>query len=207
MKNPWLFRAWHLLVGWGSVGVIYTLTDHLQGPGRIITPSAIDRVITFSPHAIWLYLSFFIVIPVGYLLAPLERVRWLSLAMRLTALGAGFVYLVWPTTLAYPLDPGTSLSSTMLLALIQVDSAQNCLPSLHMALMVLAVWAIGAAKRPLITWVCAIWVVAIGFSILQLHRHLLIDIVSGALLALVAGRLGERFERARPAIFKEARND
>jgi membrane-associated phospholipid phosphatase len=207
MNNSWVFRAWHLLVGWGGVGVIYTLTDHLQGPGRLITPSLIDRLIAFNPHAIWLYLSFFIVIPMGYALAPIERVRWLSLAMRLTALGAGTVYLVWPTTLVYPLDTGTTLSSTALAALTWVDSAQNCLPSLHMALMVLAVWAIHAARRPLITCGAVLWVAAIAFSILQLRRHLLIDVLSGALLALLAGRLAERLQRARTVELKAAGND
>lgn len=207
MNTPWWFRAWHLLLGWGSVGVMYTLTDHLQGPGRIITPSAIDRLIAFSPHAIWLYLSFFILIPMGYLLAPVERLRWLSTAMRLTALGAGVVYLWWPTTLVYPLDTGTTLSSALLAALTWVDSAQNCLPSLHMALMVLAVWAIRAGRRPWVTWGFVLWMAAIAFSVLQLRRHLLIDVLSGAALALLAGHLAERLQRPHATSLQEAGND
>lgn len=179
-------RLWQMLLGWGCVGLVYNLTDRFQGAGTLISPSLIDRLIPFSPHAIWLYLSFFIMIPLAYLLAPLERVKPLARAMQLTAIGAGAVYLAWPTTMAYPLDHGTTLSSAVLGALAQFDSKQNCLPSLHMALTVLAVWAVGDTRHTLRTALFIVWAVAIGFSILQLRRHLLIDLVSGALLALVA---------------------
>lgn len=56
MKNT-LFRLGHMLLGWGTVGVVYSLTDRLQGAGTLLPPSALDRAIPFSPTAIWLYLS------------------------------------------------------------------------------------------------------------------------------------------------------
>lgn len=192
MNTPLFQRLWQMLLGWGSVGVVYNLSDRLQGAGTVISPSLIDRLIPFSPHAIWLYLSFFLLIPAAYLLAPMERVKGLARAMQLTALGAGVVYLAWPTTMVYPLDQGTSLSSTLLSALAQVDSRQNCLPSLHMALTVLAVWALGDARHKVRTAFFIVWALAIGFSILQLRRHLLVDLVSGALLAWMAGWLVQR---------------
>ncbi|MDU8608047.1 phosphatase PAP2 family protein [Pseudomonas syringae group sp. 247E2] len=202
MSNPLLFRLWQMLLGWGSVGLIYTLTDHLQSPGQIMTPSSFDQMIAFTPHAIWLYLSFFIVVPLGYLMTPLDRVRWLSRAMRLTAVGAGTVYMVWPTTMVYPVDEGTTLSSALLAALTYVDSAQNCLPSLHMALMVLAVWGISAARPTVRTAVFVFWVATIAYSILQLRRHLFVDVVSGAVLALVAGWLIDALAQRRQIALK-----
>ncbi|WP_434772553.1 phosphatase PAP2 family protein [Pseudomonas entomophila] len=203
MNTPVMFRLWQMLLGWGSVGLVYTLTDHWQGAGRIMQPSSLDRMVAFTPHAIWLYLSFFLVVPLGYCLTPLHRVRWLSRAMRLTALGAGLVYLAWPTTMVYPVDAGATFSSTLLAALIAVDSTNNCLPSLHMALMVLAVWGIGTAGRTRRTLFFLVWVVAIAYSILQLRRHLFIDVVSGAALALAAGWLSQAFDRTRRAVPQE----
>jgi len=185
-------RWWYMLLGWGTVGFVYNLTDRLQGPGTVILPSLIDRLIPFTPHAIWLYLSFFLLIPLAYLFAPMERVKVLAKAMQLTALGAGVVYVAWPTTMVYPIDHGTTLSSAVLSVLAQVDSRQNCMPSLHMALTVLAVWAVGDGKQKVRTAFFVIWAIAIGFSILQLRRHLLIDLVSGALWALVAVWLAQR---------------
>lgn len=201
MKNA-LFRLWQMLLGWGTVGIVYNLTDRLQGAGTLLPPSALDRAIPFSPSAIWLYLSFFLIVPAGYLLAPLQRIKWLTLAMQLTALGAGAVYLLWPTTMAYPQNDGVGISAQLLAALIQVDSPQNCLPSLHMALTVLAVWALSDGERKMRTALWMLWGVAIAFSILQLRRHLFVDLAGGVLLALFAGWLALRMQTLRGRVVK-----
>lgn len=184
-----LYRTGQLLLGWGFVGVIYQLTDSLQGSGQVITPSWIDNRISFSASAIWAYLSFFLIIPAGYFLAPLKTVRWLTRSMQLAAVGAGLVYLLWPTTIVTPLDSGQGIESMLLKQLVAVDSAQNCFPSLHIALTLLAVWAIAKSRRHWMTLVFILWGSAIAFSILQLKRHLFIDLVGGVVLALGAGLL------------------
>ena len=181
-------RLWCLLSGWGAVGVVYNLTDAFQRPGTVLSPSVIDQMVTFNPAGIWLYLSFFLIIPLAYLTCPPGRLYWLRNAMVVTALFCGAVYLLWPTTLIYPMfTPDASLSARMLTRLIQVDSAQNCLPSLHMALTLLAVWAMSRREHPLRTGMYGLWYLAIGFSILQLRRHLLVDLLSGTALALCVG--------------------
>ncbi|HFK4648371.1 TPA: phosphatase PAP2 family protein [Serratia marcescens] len=197
-----LFRLGNMLLGWGTVGVVYSLTDRLQGAGTLLPPSALDRAIPFNPAAIWLYLSFFLIVPAGYLLAPLQRIKWLTLAMQLTALGAGVVYLLWPTTMAYPQNEGVGISAQLLAALTQVDSPQNCLPSLHMALTVLAVWALSDGEHKVRTALWMLWGVAIAFSILQLRRHLFVDLAGGALLALFAGWLALRIKVLRRRVVK-----
>lgn len=185
------FRSGHMLLGWGLVGIVYNLSDRLQGGGQVITPSWIDNQIPFSSSAIWLYLSFFLIIPLGYFLAPINAVRWLARAMQISALGAGAIYLGWPTTLHYPVDAGQGISAQFLAALTVVDSAQNCLPSLHITLTILAVWAISKGKHFLRTLVFILWGVAIAFSILQLKRHLFVDLVGGMVLAFVGGMLAQ----------------
>lgn len=57
-----LRRLKQMLFGWGTVGVIYNFSDRLQGEGCQLTPSVIDNLIPFSPSAVWLYLSFFLVV-------------------------------------------------------------------------------------------------------------------------------------------------
>lgn len=187
--NSGFYRAGQLLLGWGVVGVIYHLTDNLQGAGQVITPSWIDNLIPFSTSAIWAYLSFFLIVPAGYFLAPLTAVRWLTRSMQLTAVGAGIVYLLWPTTLVTPPDIGQGIESMLLKQLISVDSAQNCFPSLHVALTFLAVWAIARSRQHLLTLAFILWGGVIAFSILQLKRHLFIDLIGGVVLALGAGML------------------
>lgn len=192
--NGFALRSKYLLLGWGTVGIIYSLCDHLQGQGHTLTPLPIDGWIPFSPAAVWLYLSFFLLIPAGYFFTPRARLPWLARSMQLSALGAGAVYLLWPTTLLYPSFTGSGLSSQLLNGLIAVDSSQNCFPSLHAALTILAVWAIARKGKILVTVASALWALAIAFSILQLRRHLFIDIVGGALLAGVCGWLAAYLE-------------
>jgi membrane-associated phospholipid phosphatase len=182
-------RLWQMLLGWGFVGVVYQFASYLQGTGDILPPGYIDELIPFSANGIWCYLSFFIIIPLAYLTCPVERLRWLRYTMQLTALIAGIVYLWWPTTMLYPLFTPHTLSERLLALLARIDQAQNCLPSLHMALTLLAVSALYRRNMPLKSAGYLLWCVAIGFSILQLRRHLFIDLLSGAALAGMVGTL------------------
>lgn len=193
--NRLFYRAGQMLLGWGGVGVIYHLSDRLQGTGNVIAPSWGDSLIPYSTSGIWLYLSFFFIVPLGYFLAPQGAVRWLTTAMLIAALGAGGVYLLYPTTLVYPEVTGTSLSSQVLAALTKVDSAQNCFPSLHITLTILSVWAIAKSRCFFTTLVFVFWGIAIAYSILQVRRHLFIDLAGGAILAWCAGLLAQWMSR------------
>ncbi|MFC0227288.1 phosphatase PAP2 family protein [Serratia aquatilis] len=187
-----VYRLWQMLLGWGFVGLVYNISDRWQGAGHQLTPGWVDRLIPFSPHAIWLYLSFFLIIPLSYLLCPACRLRWLRSSMQLSALLAGAIYLLWPTTIDYPIAQSASLSASLLAVLIDIDSKQNCLPSLHIALTVLAVWVMLDSRRKLRNLLLVAWGLAIAFSIVQLRRHLFVDALGGAGLALAVGLACQR---------------
>ncbi|EGQ0030868.1 phosphatase PAP2 family protein [Escherichia albertii] len=189
-----LLRLKQMLLGWGTVGVIYNFSDYLQGEGYQLTPSVIDNLIAFSPSAVWLYLSFFFIVPLGYLSTPLCHLRWLARAMQLSVLAAGMFYLLWPTTMQYPAFGQSGISAGVLNGLIAIDSSQNCFPSLHAALTLLAVWAIAKKDNRWLTLMSVVWAIAIAFSILQLRRHLFIDLVGGALLASGCGWIAARLD-------------
>lgn len=191
--NSALFRLKQMLLGWGGVGLIYNTADRWQGVGQVLQPGPIDRLIPFDPAGVWLYLSFFLLIPAAYFSCPEKRLIWLRSAFQLAALTAGAIFLAWPTTLSYPADSGGTLSSTLLATLTQVDSVQNCFPSLHMALTVLAVWALHDEQRPAKNALFWLWGLGIAFSIIQLRRHLFIDLLAGVALGLVVGWLCQRF--------------
>lgn len=196
-QSTMLLRLKALLFGWGSVGVVYQLSAQFQGQGTVLPTSFIDEWIPFSPSAIWLYLSFFIIVPLSYLSCPIARLAGLRRATQLTALIAGAVYLIFPTTMVYPQAVGDDFSTRLLQLLQRIDSPQNCLPSLHIALTVLAVWAMSDNQQKVKTGVYLLWGMAIAFSILQLRRHLFIDLVTGAMLAGITGWI---FLRSREAV-------
>lgn len=185
-------RLIYLLSGWGAVGLIYNLSDRLQEGGNYLPLTIIDHLIPFSPDAVWFYLSFFVFVPLGYLLTPEGYLRWLTRSTQLSALGAGSIYLLFPTTMFYPPYEVTGMSSWLLDGLISVDSSQNCFPSLHAALTILCLAAIAQRKQTLLTIASALWAFAILVSIIQLKRHLFIDLTGGVVLAWLCGWLAAR---------------
>jgi len=195
-RLQWLLpRLGHMTLGWGGVGLIYRLTRHLQGPAMVVIPeTALDRAIAFSPDGIWMYLSFFLLIPCAYLFAEKQRLAWLSRAMLACAFLCGVVYLACPTTLNYPPVVGNSPHAAMLRQLVASDSSQNCLPSLHGALTLLAIWAL--MPRRGVRWTTmdlvraaffVTWGVCIAFAVIQTRRHLALDFSAGLLAGWFSG--------------------
>lgn len=205
-RPPWFApRLWLMLIGWGAIGLSYGSAHWLQGPGRSLPEWLPDRLLPFDPLAIWPYLSMFILVPLAYLRCPPPRQYALAAAMQGCAAVAWCCFLLFPTTLAaYPAaDPGT-LSGWLLKRLMQLDSSQNCLPSLHAALTLLSVYALrrneprhAARAVNLMLW---LWAILISLSIIVLRRHLFIDLLTGLLLghiaALRCGLIGKRAANA-----------
>lgn len=185
-------RLLYLLAGWGSVGLVYFSSDLLQGQGVLLPETLIDRAIAYSDAAIWLYLSFFILIPYTYLVATPQRVRWLARAMAISALICGLVFLLYPTTLAYPpVGDGTGWSTQLLRMLQTMDSTQNCLPSLHGALTLLCAWALFERERPMRSVLAVLLTLGICYAIIALRRHVSIDLGAGLLVGLAGGALAK----------------
>ena len=179
-----------LLLGWGSVGMVYGLTTalagHLGAP-TVLRETALDRWLPFNPAAIWAYLLFFVLIPYAYAVVRSDRLRPLQHAMQLSALLCGAVFLAWPTTLVYPPVAGQGASLAMLRLLLVADTPYNCLPSLHGALTLLCMAALTERQRPWHT--AAVWMLGAGIcvSVVVLRRHLSGDLAAG--LAVAAGSL------------------
>ena len=185
-------RLLYLLAGWGSVGLVYFSSDLLQGQGVILPETVIDRAIAYSDAAIWLYLSFFVLIPYTYLVVSPARVRWLARAMAVSAVICGVVFLLYPTTLAYPpVGDGMGWSTQVLRMLQTMDSTQNCLPSLHGALTLLCAWALFERERPIRSALAVLLTLGICYAIIALRRHVSIDLGAGLLVGMAGGALAK----------------
>ncbi|RXN71552.1 phosphatase PAP2 family protein [Providencia rettgeri] len=176
-------RALYCLIGWGTVGIVYSYTGQNTDNVHLLAPSAVDSAVPFSPSAVWFYLSFFLFIPLGYFCSPIERTRSLMFAMQLCALVSGAVYLLYPTTMQYYDYDLTSFSAHALSALIKIDSPQNLLPSLHVSLTLVVLNALWSVKYKFRTLLYFLWATAICVSVLVLKRHLFIDVITGAVTA------------------------
>ena len=195
-------RLWYMLTGWGLVGLCYTLAGSKDPTGaHMLEPSAIDRWFTPDPRGIWLYLSFFLLVPWAFLRSTAEKALFMTRAFRVSALGAGAVFLLYPTTMIFPPVPETGISAAVLRGLISVDQMTNCLPSLHVALTILSVQALWDRERPWANAAFTLWALAITVSILQIPRHQFVDLIGGfflALFAIAAVRIGQRVFKGAP---------
>lgn len=180
-------RLRSMALGWGSVGLAYSLGAALHGTGRVIAESALDRALPFAPAAVWPYLSFFVLIPLAYLACPRERLAWLMRSMQACALLCGLCFVLWPTTLDYPPLQGDGLSLGLLRMLDAGDSSHNCLPSLHGALSTLAIVALLDREQPLRNALLLLWGLVLAISIVMARRHLALDLGCGIVLGALVG--------------------
>ncbi|MEJ8796174.1 phosphatase PAP2 family protein [Trinickia caryophylli] len=171
-----------MLAGWGTVGIFYSIGRIAPGNARILPEGALDRLVPFDAWAVWLYLSFFALVPAAYFCAPAQRLRPLMRAMQISAILAGFVFVSWPTTLIYPAVASHTISGMALRFLAGSDSAKNCLPSLHGALTLLCMLALWQREKPVRSILVLLWGLAIMWSVIAARRHLALDLGAGIAL-------------------------
>jgi membrane-associated phospholipid phosphatase len=202
-----LIRLRHMILGWGVVGLVYAFTSAFQGHGATLAETALDRMIAFNPAGIWVYLSFFILIPYTFITAQPYKLLWLRSSMQTCAVVCGLIFVIYPTTLLYPAITGDGMSQSMLRFLASSDSSQNCLPSLHGALTLLCAWALLDGKRKLHSGLAVLWAMGIFISIIQLRRHVSIDLAAGITVGLACGWLCMQWAaNKRKSVAQVARN-
>jgi PAP2 superfamily len=182
MSVSWKRRLRHMLLGWSSVGLAYTLGGLGVRDGSVLPELVPDRWLAFAPGAIWGYISFFLFVPFAYFCCDATRLRWLERSMQCCALVAGSIFLIWPSTLEYPAFAMSGLDAKLLSMLKSLDSTHNCLPSLHGALTMLCMRALWVGHRNWRSWVTLLWGCTILLSVIQLRRHLFVDLAAGVFL-------------------------
>ncbi len=179
-------RIISMLMGWCVVGIVYGSTRFISGEYWIIPELWLDQQIPFSTQGIWLYLSFFVVVPFAFLSAPLVKIKPMTIAIIISALISGLVFVIFPTTLVYPEFNQKTLADQIFYWLLWIDTAQNCLPSLHASLTVICLLTLWNNQKILISLIYFVISLAIGFSIIQLRRHLSLDVGAGIFVGILA---------------------
>jgi PAP2 superfamily len=161
--------------------------------------TALDALIGFQPHALWIYLSLWVYVGI----APGLMLRWRELivfclwvnAMLWTGLAC---FYFWPTEVP-PLT--VEVAGHAGFAMLQgVDAAGNACPSMHVAAAVFAACWIERLLRTVAVppWLRALnglWVVAIAYSTLATKQHVVLDVLPGALLGLAFAWPSLRFSQ------------
>lgn len=182
-----------MLMSWCLVGLIYGSTRFVGGEQWIIPETWLDQQIPFSTMGVWLYLAFFIWVPFAFWRAPLDRIKSMSWAIALSAPISAVFFILLPSSLQYPQVTSTGVSDQVFAFLVWVDTDQNCFPSLHASVSLIGLLGLWQREKILMNGVYLIIVLAIMFSIIQLRRHLLIDLSAGLLVGFVTYQLATRF--------------
>jgi len=175
-------RMMLMLFGWTSVAIIYGTTQFVGGSKWVIPELWLDQQIPFNVQGVWLYLSFFLVIPFAFWKAPFDRVKPMMLAISLSAIISGVFFILFPSTLNYPPVPDGGFSAQVFHLLLWIDTPQNCFPSLHAALTIICLLGLWEIKKLIQNLLVLTATLAILFSIIQLRRHLTLDLTAGILV-------------------------
>ena len=185
-------RPWHVLSAYALLtGILYTLANHTPFTAPlVVTPSAPDGKIAFSPAAAVPYVTYLFLLPVLVLLARalpgFARVLTATIGCSLVNLT---LCLAVPTRLAVrPMAP----TGTLLAFIQQVDTPFCVMPSGHVSVPValaLAAWftvrSTGQRHARRWRWLAALfssWAVVLAASALLTKQHYLVDVLSGAAL-------------------------
>jgi membrane-associated phospholipid phosphatase len=160
--------------------VTYTATNRLSALRTNHLRLYFDRElnIPFVPWMIWVYLSinFFLALPLAVL--NIAEIHRFARAFALATIAAALTHLLLPTQLGWA-QP----------ACFTFDYPHNLAPSLHVAYAVLAgaaVWH-GASSF----WVrmfSGAWLALLVSSVVLVHQHHLLDVVTGAALGILCYR-------------------
>ena len=205
-KTPWYRQAAgvipeHLVLK--SIGttvfisVFFFAYFHVLGhpayPTTVMPVIWLDRLISFEPLALPVYLSLWLyvsLLPAFFATRP-ELYRY-GLAMTLMCVFGLSIFYFWPTAAPAPDIDWTQYPEMDFLK--HIDASGNALPSLHVATAVFSgVWFHHLLRRfggPL--WILMLnwtWCIAIIYSTLAVRQHVTVDVAAGLVLGGVAAWL------------------
>ena len=173
--NLWVFVPYHFLQH-----------HHFFQP-TMIPESFFDRLIPFSHQAVWIYLSIYLLMPIGpFLMKNQKDIARYALGIVTMGVLADVIFFLWPTWCPRPDTAGTN---PLYQWLVQIDNPFHAIPSLHAAF---AVYSALCAQRVIaqMQWSALarsaiwLWTSLILFATVATRQHTLADLLGGSLLAI-----------------------
>ena len=173
---------------------LYLLTGRIHP--LTVSPSPalfIDRLIPFVPPTVWIYYTQFFFLPASvWTLKTTNNAGRTLYSMALASAVSFCVFVLYPTTLPRPLIHSGDLTAVAFRLLYSIDSDSNCVPSLHVALACLG--ARGMMEENTRAGAFGVvWAGLISISTMTTKQHYLVDVISGACVAVVCFSLVKRW--------------
>jgi membrane-associated phospholipid phosphatase len=169
--------------------ILYFISKLLQGDLNLVG-NVIDTKIPFVPaffipYCIW-YLMIFII---PYYLYCKDKDKFIKYTMAyiLCSMIGNIVFISYPSTVARPTVTGTDIFSLIAKFIYWIDTPTNCFPSLHCAISMLFILYICESKNTNIITKISVCIISIliMLSTLFTKQHVVVDFISGDILALI----------------------
>lgn len=169
--------------------ILYFISKLLQGDLNLVG-NVIDTKIPFVPaffipYCIW-YLMIFII---PYYLYCKDKDKFIKYTMAyiLCSMIGNIVFISYPSTVARPTVTGTDIFSLIAKFIYWIDTPTNCFPSLHCAISMLFILYICESKNTNIITKISVCIISIliMLSTLFTKQHVIVDFISGGILALI----------------------
>jgi membrane-associated phospholipid phosphatase len=159
-----------------------------------LTRTAWDDWFPFTPWWTWPYLLPYILGPIIACLLRRSTFDWFGRRATVLVLVSLAVFLVYPTQTVRPDVSGFADDLTMWVYrnMVEVDDPPaNAAPSLHVSLATLLALALYRERRQL-WWASVALALVVWASTLYTHQHHVVDVVTGAGLAVVMALIPDR---------------
>jgi membrane-associated phospholipid phosphatase len=147
---------------------------------------AFEQFIPFVPWASVIYLTvtpFLWLAP--FVLRTPEQLIPLVATLALQVLIAWCVFVAFPVEVSFPRHEVAGLAGLLYSLADAINLDGNSVPSLHVALSISVAWACAAGKTTLVRAVFWGWALLIALSTILSHQHNILDVVTGAALAIL----------------------
>lgn len=172
---------WFMLVYCGAD----FLTAHRAFRVRVYVDA--ELAIPFIPEAAIVYMSIYpLFVAAPFILRKREEFLALAMALNISVLVAGTCFLLFPAQVGFPLPKDFGAFPNLYHFADKLSLTYNLVPSLHVALSTICIAVF--ARRTTAVWRILLWTwaAAIALSTLLIHKHHLLDVATGFLLAAVA---------------------
>lgn len=183
---------------------IYLTTNHfpLFQP-QLLPMTWVDQAIPFMPNTLWVYVSEYIFFAVVFILirdmTTLNKFVYSFTALQLVSV---LIFWVWPTTFprgSFPLAGDLNAATQAVFTwLRQMDTPNNCAPSLHVSSVYLCSFLFLDEQRKKFAWIF-VWATLIAISTLTTKQHYLVDVVTGFFLGAISWSVFHRWMAYVPA--------
>jgi membrane-associated phospholipid phosphatase len=182
------------------------LTAHRSFRVRVYLDAELG--IPFIPEAVIVYMSIY---PL-FLAAPFvlrKRKEFLSLAMTLnvTILIAGICFLLFPAQVGFPPPKNLRALPNLYRFADRLSLTYNLVPSLHVALSTICIAVFAERCRTIWKISLWLWAMTIAGSTLLIHKHHILDVATGFVLAGVAVKFFHRRNLLKRALESSSRSE